>query len=303
MENVNYYLIKFEAYLLTKKRLANNTLSSYMSDLRNYADFLKVKHELEIQNADLKELKAYLKYLKNLELLPRSMSRKISSLKVFYNFLETEGLVNLGSALVFPVIEKRLPNYLSNTEVESLLAKAQEDETNSGKQFYVALMLLYATGLRVSELVGLKVCDIQFDTGLITTIGKGGKGRIVPVPIIVLEVIKKYLEITFKDLTGKPATGNTPVFALRRQGHLKSHSRQWVWGQLKILALKVGLVKNLSPHVLRHSLATHLLKNGADLRTLQMLLGHENVKTVEIYTHLETSHLRKIYNKKHPRAT
>ena len=301
MQSINYYLIKFEAYLLTKKRLADNTLMSYMSDLRHYTDYLKSKHELEIQDADLKQLKAYLKYLKNLELLPRSMSRKISSLKVFYNFLETEGLINLAASLVFPIIEKRLPNYLSNQEVDILLNKAQEDQTSLGKQFYVALMLLYATGLRVSELVSLKVCDVQFDTGLITVIGKGGKGRIVPVPITVLEIIKKYLETTFKNLTEKLPTGNSPLFALRRKGNLKHHSRQWVWGQLKKLALQIGL-KNLSPHVLRHSLATHLLKNGADLRTLQMLLGHENVKTVEIYTHLDTSHLRKLYNKKHPRA-
>lgn len=302
MENGSLYLIKFEAYLLTKKRLADNTLKSYMSDLRHYTEFLQDKYKVEAQNANTKQVKAYLKSLKDLELLPRSMARKVSSLKVFYAFLEDLGFDNLAASLVFPVTEKRLPNYLSDAQVATLIEKAKEDQTDLGKQFYTALMLLYATGLRVSELVTLKVCDIQFDTGLLSVYGKGGKGRLVPVPLLVLEQLKNYLEVTFKSLHNKEALGNFPVFATKRKGSLKPHSRQWVWGQLKSLAVKAGIEKTLSPHVLRHSLATHLLKNGADLRTLQMLLGHENVKTVEIYTHLDTSHLRHLYDKKHPRA-
>lgn len=302
MKNLNYYLIKFEAYLLTKKGLATNTLRAYMSDLSHYQDYLTTKHDLELQDSTLKHLKLYLKHLRSLELLPRSMSRKISSLKVFYAFMEAEGFTNIASSLVFPTLDKKLPNYLTHEEVDQLLAKAHEDQTEHGKQFYAALMLLYATGLRVSELVGLKVADIQFDTGLITVMGKGGKGRLVPVPTTVLSELKLYLDDIYPKMLNKKPSGNMFLFALKRKSHFKPHSRQWVWLNLKALAEKLEISKKLSPHVLRHSLATHLLKNGADLRTLQMLLGHENVKTVEIYTHLDTGHLRKLYDKKHPRA-
>jgi integrase/recombinase XerD len=302
MKNLNYYIIKFEAYLLTKKGLAANTLRAYMSDLVHYEDYLKTKHETEIQDATSKHLKSYLRQLKSLELLPRSVSRKISSLKVFYAFLETQGFANISSTLVFPAIDKKLPNYLSPEEVDRLLLKAQENQTDHGKQFCIALMLLYATGLRASELVGLKIADIQFDTGLITVLGKGGKGRLVPVPLKVLTELKNYLDNYYFKLAEKKPTGNMPLLVCRLSGQLRPHSRQWVWLQLQDLAIQAEITRKISPHVLRHSLATHLLKNGADLRTLQMLLGHENVKTVEIYTHLDTSHLRKLYDKKHPRA-
>lgn len=301
MEKINYYLIKFEAYLLTQRRLAKNTLSSYISDIRHFQDFLNQK-KIEIEKAQIKDIKNYLAYLKKLELLPRSMARRISSLKVFYNFLESEGYTNLANNLTFPKIDKRLPNFLTDQEVDNLFKKAKEDATQTGQQVYISLMLLYATGLRVSELVGLKVCDVQFDTGLIRVHGKGGKGRLVPVPINILNMLKKYIDELFVKITENKPSANHPFFAQKRNGQVCQYTRQWVWTKLKILAQMAGIKRTLSPHVLRHSLATHLLKNGADLRTLQMLLGHENVKTVEIYTHLDTDHLRKLYDKKHPRA-
>lgn len=301
MEKINYYLIKFEAYLLTQRRLAKNTLSSYISDIRHFQDFLNQK-KIEIDKTEIKDIKDYLAYLKKLELLPRSMARRISSLKVFYNFLESEGYANLANNLTFPKIDKRLPNFLTDQEVDNLFKKAKEDASQTGEQVYICLMLLYATGLRVSELVGLKVCDVQFDTGLIRVHGKGGKGRLVPVPINILNMLKKYIDELFVKITENKPSANHPFFAQKRNGQVCQYTRQWVWTKLKDLAQKAGIKRTLSPHVLRHSLATHLLKNGADLRTLQMLLGHENVKTVEIYTHLDTDHLRKLYDKKHPRA-
>jgi integrase/recombinase XerD len=302
MKILNYYLVKFESYLLTKKGLADNTLRSYLADLSHFQDFLELKYSLELQASETKHLKSYLKHLKSLDLLPRTVSRKISSLKVFYKFLETEGFNNIATTLVFPSLDKKLPNYLSHEEVEAILEFAKNNKSENGSQFHTALLLLYSTGLRVSELVGLKVADIQFDTGLITVLGKGGKGRLVPVPLKVLNELKNYLDNDYENILKVKPSGKMPIFGVIRKNKIQNQTRQWMWLVLKKTVESAGISKKISPHVLRHSLATHLLKNGADLRTLQMLLGHENVKTVEIYTHLDTGHLRKLYNKKHPRA-
>ena len=200
---------------------------------------------------------------------------------------------DLGQQLTFPKIEKRLPNYLSEQEIEILLQMADRDTSTLGKRNKVMLYLLYVTGLRITELTTLKTSAIQWDTGFLHVEGKGGKQRMIPLPqpMRSLELLKEYAD-----------KQRDYLFPIRYAGTIRPITRQAFWGILKQLWKKTGIAKSISPHQLRHSLATHLLKRGADLRSLQLLLGHENLSTVQIYTHVETSHLRTIYNKKHPRS-
>jgi len=303
---MEYQIInQFEAYILAEKRVATNTLSAYMSDIKQFMQFLK-QINIELKETEIKHLKSFLMFLKEKQKSSASsMSRKISSLKVFFKFLNLNfGIQNLAGDLTFPKTEKRLPSYLSEEEIERLLDNAKKDRTDHGIRNGLMLYMLYVTGMRISELTKLTVTAIQFDTGFISVSGKGGKGRMVPIPQSMIEDIKCYLNSVHKRLLGKnrEMLSTDYLFPILYSGKINPITRQAFWGILKKMAIQSEIAKNVSPHKLRHSLATHLLKNGANLRLLQLLLGHENLSTVQIYTHVETGHLRKIYDKYHPRS-
>jgi site-specific recombinase XerD len=230
------------------------------------------------------------------------MARKISSMKVFYSWARASlGYKNPAEDLKSPKLEKKLPQYLSEPEIEELFTAANEDSSEIGKRNRVMLNLIYVSGVRISELTNLKCSQVDLESGTIIVNGKGGKGRIIPIPQGTGNLIKTYLQVTHKKFTEQHGPTDY-LFPIMYGKAIKPISRQSFWSILKELVKKTTIKRTISPHQLRHSLATHLLKRGADLRSLQMILGHEHVSTVQIYTHLETGYLRKVYDKKHPRS-
>lgn len=302
--NMQEAQVKFESYLLTQKRVSDNTFGAYKRDLQQFVSYLK-QEKITLSELQVPHLKSFLVHLNEQGISARSLARKISTLKAFFSYLnERMGFENLAAELHVPKIEKKLPQYLQESEIQKLFAAAHEGDTPQDIRNRVMLYLLYVSGMRVSEMVQLKTSHLQFDTGVVQVEGKGGKQRIIPLPHPILAMLKEYIAQTHPSLIYQKGAENKTdyLFPVRYSGKIKPISRQAFWVILNELCTKSGIPKSISPHKLRHSLATHMLKNGADLRSLQILLGHENVATVQIYTHLETSHLRMIYDKKHPRS-
>lgn len=300
---VDEAISSFEIYLLSERRLAKNTVASYLGDLKQLAAFLHKKKLRSLKELSSDILKNYLKHLRvRNQAGPRSMARKISTLKSFFKYLATRhAQTDLASVLVFPKLRQLLPRFLTETEIETLLTHVALDQTALGIRNRVMLTLLYVTGMRISELIELRVQAIHFDDGLISVQGKGDKQRLVPVSHEIIELIKVvYLEQTFPTLTAGYATDY--LFPAVHNGQIGRLTRQSFWLILKKMAHGAGIERKISPHVLRHSLATHLLKKGANLRLLQVLLGHERLATVQIYTHVDIDYLRKIYDNKHSRS-
>jgi integrase/recombinase XerD len=294
---------QFRVYLLTEKRVSVHTLEAYGTDLRQFLDFIENK-ALRPENVKTSDLKAFLASLKKEEIASRSMSRKVSSLKAFYGYVHRyHGLTNCAESLIFPKLEQRLPKCLSECEIESLLQAASCDTTIIGLRNKVMVSLLYVSGMRISELINVRVTDIRQESNLIAVQGKGGKGRLIPIPHEIIVLINEYAEKVVSKVQAKHGLSNDiylfPVYYAKT---IKPMTRQACWGIIKKVWAKTGSAKTISPHMLRHSLATHMLQHGADLRSLQMLLGHENLSTVQIYTHLDTSYIRSVYDAKHPRS-
>ena len=297
---MKHYADQFFTYLLTEKRVSSNTFSAYKTDILQLVDFTH-NHEFALETLSIKEIKQFLQYLKKDQLSSSTMARKISSLKLFFSYLHEKGLLpDLGAQLIFPKLEKKLPHYLSEQEVEQLLKAAEADISAHAQRNKVMLYLLYVTGLRITELTTLTFSAIQWDTGFLHIAGKGGKQRMIPLPLPMKELLQTYVKKLQDQMTKENKSDY--LFPIRYASTIRPITRQAFWNILKQIWKKTGNAKSISPHQLRHSLATHLLKRGADLRSLQLLLGHENLSTVQIYTHVETSHLRTIYNKKHPRS-
>ncbi len=299
------YLTFFQTYLLAEKRLSQNTLFAYIKDIEQLLNFFD-NNKVKIKTCSKVHLKKFLKFLNEQGVSAKTLSRKISSVKAFFNYLnERFDIPNRAQSLIFPKIEKTLPIYLTQEEVQKLLEAANRDTSNKGIRNKVMLYLLYASGMRVSELVSLTIDQLQFDTGFVSLMGKGNKERLVPLPKNVLELIRVYLDDVRSELISKKndfSGKQNYLFFSAYKGKLKAISRQSFWIILKKILTQAAILKNISPHSLRHSLATHLLKSGANIRSLQLLLGHEQLSTVQIYTHLEKGHVRKVYDKKHPRA-
>lgn len=294
----------FDAYLLTQKRVAQNTFAAYKQDLEQYLVFLNRK-KITLDKATVEELKSFLKLLKQEKLSARSMARKISSLKIFYQFAhQKEGWPDITQELISPRIKKTLPKFLTEQEVKNLLQVASNDTTDLGERNRLLLHLLYASGMRISELIAIKLGQLHQDTGFIAIEGKGSKQRLVPLPQGTWELIRAYLNSAHKQFCDKYNNGVVVeyLFPILYADAIKHITRQACWGIVKKLCETADIKRPISPHQLRHSLATHLLKKGADLRSLQLWLGHENVNTVQIYTHVETDFLRQMYDKKHPRS-
>jgi integrase/recombinase XerD len=293
----NELLDQFLSYLRIERGLSENTITSYSSDLIKYFKYLdKIKKTpLHIQREDIAEYIGAMK--KENTYSARSIARNLSAIKMFYRFLITEGrLADNPARLLDPIkLPQRLPGTLSHDEVEHLLS-APDNTTSLGQRDSAMLELLYATGLRVSELVGLHLLNVNLDPGYVRTIGKGSKERIVPMGDKARDAIKLYLTYGRPELI---KSKNLPYIFLNARG--SSISRQGFWKIIKKYGIIAGITKKITPHSLRHSFATHLLEGGADLRSVQIMLGHSDISTTQIYTHVSRERLKQIHEKYHPR--
>jgi len=286
---------QFIHHLRIEKGLAKNTIESYSRDLTRYFGFLE-KAKLNPLKASQINIMEYVSSLAG-SLSIRSIARNLSSLKAFYRFLVADEKIETNPARLMsnPKLPRRLPGVLSGEEVERLLA-APDASTSRGLRNRAMLELLYASGLRVSELVGLRIGNIDLEAGWVRTIGKGSKERMVPMGSIAQQSLKEYLTHSRPNLLKK--RGSSHLFVTSRA---KPMSRQAFWKIVKRYSRQVGIKKEISPHSLRHSFATHLLEHGADLRSVQLMLGHSDISTTQIYTHVTRERLKQIHEKYHPR--
>jgi len=283
-------------YLSVEKGLSQNTVHSYSLDLRKLFLFFR-KEKIAWLKAKEEDLIQFIHHQSRAKLSPRSLARLVSSTRSFYRFLVLDGLIAKSPAtnLSTPKLWFDLPKFLTEEEVEKLLAQPKK-KNNKGRRDRAMLELLYATGLRVSELVSLKLKDLNLEQGYVLCRGKGGKERIVPFGHSAQETLREYLRMVRPELLKK----DDPSLFLSTWG--RALTRQGFWKILREYGIQAELGKKISPHVLRHSFATHLLEGGADLRSVQLMLGHSQITTTQIYTHVSRKHLRKVYDKHHPRA-
>jgi integrase/recombinase XerD len=286
----------FLDYLSVEKGLSPNTIHSYSLDLKKLFLFFH-KEKISLLDAKEEDLIKFIHYHSRANLSPRSLARLISSTRSFYRFLVLDEFISKSPAtnLSTPKLWLDLPKFLTEQEVETLLAQPKEKNIR-GQRDRAMLELLYATGLRVSELVTLNLKDLNLEQGFILCQGKGGKERIVPFGHSAKEALREYLQKTRPKLLKR----DDPSLFLSSRG--RAFTRQGFWKMLKRYARQADLDKKISPHVLRHSFATHLLERGADLRSVQLMLGHSQITTTQIYTHVSRKHLREVYQKYHPRA-
>ncbi len=294
---IDGYIKNFEAFLLMERGLSRKTADAYTSDLHDFADFsggdpARVDRELILD---------YLGSLRDRGMESTTLARRLVSIKLFLRYLAEERLLDRDptAAMDSPKLWHLLPDMLSHAEVERLL----EAFPNSVKRPLwlrnrAILELLYASGLRVSEAANLLLSNIDFDNEVARVTGKGNKTRMVPVGRPALRILRRYLDEVRPVLAEK--SPSTPNFFLSVNG--RPLNREWIWNMVKEASRTAGIEKNIHPHLLRHSFASHLLENGADLRVIQEMLGHSDLATTEIYTHVEKSRLLQIHRKFHPRG-
>jgi integrase/recombinase XerD len=286
----------FLDYLSVEKGLTANTIISYGRDLDKYLSFLQ-RHKVGWRQADEATIGRFVRDESRAGLQARSLARLISALKSFYRFLLLDGFVDSDPTanVSSPKTWLNLPKFLTVAEVELLLGQPDESGPR-GLRDRAMLELLYATGLRVSEIIRLRPQDLNLDEGYVVCRGKGGKERVVPVGGPAVAVVRRYLEEVRPRLDKRASEA---IF-LTRLG--RPFTRQGFWKMLAGYARRAGLSAEISPHVLRHSFATHLLERGADLRSVQLMLGHSQITTTQIYTHVSRERLRQVYDRFHPRA-
>jgi len=295
---MNDYLDLFISYLAVEKGLSANTQEAYSRDLARYLDYLEQQGRTAPAGVSSADIAQFLGRLKDQGIGPRSRARCLSAIRMFHKFLMIESYaeVNPASIIEAPRTMHKLPEFLSAREVDALLA-ACAGTTGENIRDLAMLELLYATGLRVSELVGLKVREVNLDSGYLMTLGKGNKERLVPIGESACQRVTAYLEGVRCRLD--PDRQNRFLF-LSRLGD--AMSRQAFWNIIKKRACLAGIGKNISPHTLRHSFATHLLENGADLRSVQVMLGHADLSSTQIYTHVTRERLKRLHQQIHPRG-
>lgn len=296
MDNETAVLLdQFLVHLKVERGLADNTVMSYSRDLMRFVAFLERKEWMPL-NLDREMLSAYVRYLGK-ELSARSVARHVSSLRRFFRFLVREGKLDVNPArlLESPKLPRKLPGTLSPQEVERLLS-APKPVNPKGQRDLAMLELLYASGLRVSELVGLRISNINLESGYVRTLGKGSKERVVPMGEKARVALAVYLA---EGRTAFSRRTNSAYLFLNLRG--KPLTRQGFWKILKGYAVQAGMRKNITPHRLRHSFASHLLEGGADLRSVQMMLGHADISTTQIYTHVTRKRLIHLHETCHPR--
>lgn len=283
----------FLNYLTLEKGYSQNTIEAYGRDLKYFLNFLK-KDWKDVKKEDVL---LYLRELQRKGFSQRSSSRVLSSLRTFFKYLILEGVIKVNPLSGIKGIRqaKSLPTYLTMEEIEKLLS-LPELSSPTGKRDKAILELMYATGLRVSEVVELKMEELELDEGFIYVMGKGGKRRMVPTGEIALKYLSIYLNVREEYFEGK----GSPFVFLNYKG--EPLTRQGLWKIIKGYGRKIGIGDKLTPHTLRHSFATHLLERGADLRSIQIMLGHSRISTTQIYTHIATERLKRIWERFHPRA-
>ena len=295
---IDLHIQQFLDSTTAERGLSANTVAAYGRDLAQFAAFLERRGITEVRSIDEPCLAAFLAHLNGLRYSAASVARKISAIRGFVKFLCAEKQIERSPLAGFEPgrLPQRLPKSMSVDEVSSLL-NAPDTRDELGLRDKAMLETLYAAGLRVSELIGLKVEDVSLKMGFVRCVGKGDKERIVPMGEIAAQCIAAYLEM----VRGRLAAGaRSEYLFLSRQG--KPMSRVMFWKIIRKRALEAGITRPISPHMLRHSFATHLLERGADLRSLQEMLGHASIATTQVYTHVSRDHLREIYKETHPRA-
>lgn len=297
MQEIDNAIVDYLHYIRIERGLSENTIKSYHQDLVQFGEYLN-SEKLVLDQVDHIVILSWLNQLRDLGKSNSSVIRMVTTLRNFFGYLEREKVVahNPMNDVRPPKKAEHLPAVLSIEEIDRLLQAPIED-TPLGLRNRTLLEVMYATGLRVSELVNLKMSDLHLQLGLIQTLGKGDKERIIPIGEIAIDWLTRYFNesriVLLKDK-------ESPYVFLNDRGN--QISRQGIWKIIKKLVTTAGITKDVSPHTLRHSFATHILENGADLRIVQELLGHADISTTQIYTHISKKRLSEVYDEYHPRA-
>ena len=296
MEN---FLRDYMTMLKVERNLARNSLESYERDLQQYHQYLKTELKLKtIRNVTLGHIRSFVRKLSNRGLAANSIKRAVSSIRTYHNFLSAEGHMkdNPAQLLDTPKIPRKLPNVLNIQEIDKILGIIPENAPMAQRDLAIFEMM-YSCGLRVTELCDFKTSDILWDSEMIRVQGKGSKQRFVPIGPIARENLKNYLNHERNTLADK--NPNVAEVFLSRNG--RKLTRMMIWVLLKKWTESAEVKKEVSPHTLRHSFATHLLEGGADLRSVQEMLGHTDITTTQVYTHLDKEHLKEVHRTYHPR--
>jgi len=291
-------LDQFLHYLIVEKGLSRNTIEAYSHDLTRFLYYLRGKGFEELQGIGKFDVRGFLLSLKRKDLSTKSIRRDLSAIRSFFRFLIQEGILETNPIedLESPKVVKKLPEILSLKEIEQILEQP-DLQTPLGIRDRAMLEMLYATGMRVSELTRLPTHQVNLEGGYVLLYGKGSKERIVPLGSEAMNWVTNYLS-TARGTLAKAK--ESPFLFINRSG--KGMSRQGFWKNLKDYARRAGLRKRITPHLLRHSFASHLLERGADLRSVQMMLGHVDISTTQIYTHVTGERLKKVHKQYHPRG-
>jgi integrase/recombinase XerD len=290
----------FESYLRLEKGLSQNSINAYVNDINKLVEYLKDEHKgLTPQKVKLPQLRGFVEWLNGRGVSPRTQARTISGIKSFYKYLLIEDKINSDptTLLESPKIGRKLPDILSQEEIDLLIYSVDTSKAE-GQRNRAILEALYSCGLRVSELVSLRMTDLFFDQGFIKVEGKNNKERLIPISERAINEIQAYVDNYRVILRVEP--GSEDILFLNRRG--QRLSRVMIFTIIKNLTDKVDLGKKISPHTFRHSFATHLIEGGADLRAVQEMLGHESILTTEIYTHIDRNYLKDTINRFHPRS-
>lgn len=292
------YISEFEGYLKIEKNASVYTIDSYMKDIYDFVDFMKIINIYAIEEVTYINIRKYLAYLNEKKYAKKTIARKVSSLRSFFRFLVRENYLEVNPFLMVstPKIEKKLPNFLYEDEITELI-NAPDLSKELGIRDRAILEILYASGIRVSELVTININSVDFGNQILLVFGKGSKERYVNIGQYASEALKLYLNDARPKL--KPQNDENAVFINRYGSRLSDRS---VRRMINKYINQISVTKKVSPHTLRHTFATHLLNSGADLRSVQELLGHVNISTTQIYTHVTKERLQTIYNNYHPRA-
>jgi integrase/recombinase XerD len=288
----------FKAYLQLERSLSDNSVEAYLRDVDKLTDYLQASKTLKApQELDLKVLQQFVKWIGELGMTATSQARIISGIRAFYKFCLIENIVTADPSVLLeaPKLKRKLPDVLSFEEIEKMI-NAIDLSAKEGTRNKAILETMYSCGLRVSEVINLKISCLYFNDGFVRVIGKGDKERLIPIGDDAIKYIEVYLE-TIRRLN-TIAKGSEDILFLNNRG--KGLSRVMIFYIIKSLAKKAGITKIISPHTFRHSFATHLVEGGADLRSVQQMLGHESITTTEIYTHLDRDYLRETLQRFHP---
>lgn len=291
-------LDQFLHYLVVEKGLSKNTIEAYSHDLSRFLDYLREKGVKQFRDIGKFDIRGFLLSLKRKNLSTKSIGRDLSAIRTFFRFLIQEGILETNPIedLESPKVAKKLPEILSLKEIEQILEQP-DLQTPLGIRDRAMLEMLYATGMRVSELTHLPTHQVNLEGGYVLLYGKGSKERIVPLGSEAMKWVAVYLG-TARGILAKRK--ESPFLFINRSG--KGMSRQGFWKNLRDYAQRAGLRKRITPHLLRHSFASHLLERGADLRSVQMMLGHVDISTTQIYTHVTGERLKKVHKQYHPRG-